>query len=75
MDDVKNPSHYRLFPDLESIEAIERLLTPEEYTGFLKGNMLKYRYRAGKKGEPLKDLAKADQYENFLHEFVKKRSK
>jgi hypothetical protein len=65
-DDVTQPSHYMLFPDMESIEAIECLLSPEEFRGYLKGNILKYRNRAGKKDDTLKDIAKAMQYEDHL---------
>jgi hypothetical protein len=33
-----------------NIVAIEAALTPEEYRGYLKGNMLKYVWRERKKG-------------------------
>lgn len=69
-DAVSSPKHYMLFPDLESIQAIQRLLTPEEYRGFLKGNVLKYRFRAGRKGgddaKTLQDIQKSEQYAKFL---------
>ena len=63
---VTNPKHYMLFPDLESIQAIEKILTLEEFKGFLKGNSLKYRFRAGKKDALEQDIAKAEQYEGML---------
>ena len=33
-------------------EVMEALLTPEEFRGFLKGNMIKYAMRQGKKDSP-----------------------
>lgn len=63
---VTKPKHYMLFPDLESIDAIQKVLTEEEFRGFLKGNSLKYRFRAGKKDALEQDIAKAEQYEGML---------
>lgn len=65
---VKNPKskHYELWEDYETIDAIKHLLTEEEYRGFLKGNMLKYRLRAGKKDNVESDIEKAMDYEREL---------
>jgi len=68
IDVVNNPNHYKLFPDLEVIEAIEKLLTPEEFRGYKKGNSLKYRLRAGKKDSIEQDILKAMKYEAWLLE-------
>jgi len=65
---VTKPKHYMLFPDLESIDAIQKILTEEEYRGFLKGNSLKYRFRAGKKDDLQQDISKAEQYESVLRD-------
>ena len=40
-------THYK--GAVEPIELMSRLLTPEEFKGFLKGNMIKYASRAGRK--------------------------
>lgn len=69
-DDVNNPAHYDLFPDEQAIDIIERALTPEEYEGYLKGNVLKYRLRAGQKGDAEKCLSKAEWYRNRLFELA-----
>lgn len=47
---VKSPKHYKL-PGLniESIDVLRSVLTPEEFKGFCRGNALKYLIRAGKK--------------------------
>lgn len=61
-DPVNNPKHYDLFPGQQSIDVIRAALTPEEFIGFCKGNTLKYRLRAGAKGDASQDLKKADWY-------------
>ena len=43
-------------------------MTPEEYRGFLLGNVLKYLSRLGKKGPALEDARKARQYLDWLIE-------
>lgn len=63
---VTNPKHYDLFPGQQSIDVIQASLTPEEFAGFCKGNALKYRLRAGEKGDAAEDLAKANWYRDRL---------
>lgn len=65
-DVVNRPNHYQLFGNLEVIDAIRELLTPEEFRGYLKGNVLKYRLRAGKKDNVEQDIKKALKYEGWL---------
>ena len=65
-DEINNPSHYQLFPDMEAIDVIRAALTPVEFAGYLKGNALKYRLRAGDKGPAEKCIAKAHWYQNYL---------
>ena len=70
-DSVNNPKHYMLFADgMESFDVIRKTLTREEYIGFLKGNILKYRLRAGKKGEASTCIDKSDWYAQKLTESV-----
>lgn len=63
-DKVKHPQHYMLC-DIEAIDIIKKTLTVEQYKGFILGNVMKYRLRAGKKGDGLEDLAKALFYEEL----------
>ena len=49
----------------EPIDVIEKMLTPEQFDGFLLGNSFKYRLRAGYKDDPMKDITKALQYESW----------
>lgn len=48
-DNVNHPEHYTS-GGIECIAAIEAALTPEEFRGFLKGNVIKYTWRERKKG-------------------------
>jgi len=66
-DPVNSPSHYQ-HGDIETIEIIRAMLTPEEYRGYLKGNILKYRERAPYKGKTDEDYAKAKKYMDWLKE-------
>lgn len=66
--DVKQPSHYQMFDGIEAIEVIARSMTTEMFKGYCLGNILKYRLRAGKKGEMAtleKDTAKAEFYKEL----------
>jgi hypothetical protein len=40
-------------------------MTPEQFTGFCRGNALKYLSRAGKKSDVLTDLQKAQFYLDY----------
>ena len=64
VDNVNHPSHYN-DGGLECIEAIEAQLTPEEYRGYLKGNVAKYVWREKHKGG-IESLKKAQWYLNRL---------
>lgn len=59
-DYVNHPPHYTE-GGLECIEAIEAQLTPEEYRGYLKGNIAKYIWREKHKGGT-ESLRKANWY-------------
>jgi len=59
-DLVNHPSHYT-DGNIECIEAIEAQLTPEEYRGYLKGNVAKYVWREKNKGG-IQSLQKAQWY-------------
>ena len=71
-DRVSKPHHYSAksekYPDLECINFIEAALTPEEYRGYCKGNVLKYSWRCDHKGATVDDLRKARKYLDWLIE-------
>lgn len=64
-DMVNHPPHYKS-GGIEAIDYIQAKLTPEEFTGFCKGNALKYISRAGRKGNATEDYKKAAWYLNRL---------
>lgn len=66
-----NPNHY-IFGGIETIEYLKAKLTPEEYRGFLKGNVLKYVSREAEKNG-LEDLKKDKWYLDKLIEFENDR--
>ena len=60
-DDPARYSH----GEIECIDAIRAALTPEEFRGFCKGNVLKYVWRERYKGGDA-DLAKAKAYLGYM---------
>lgn len=60
-DPVENPKHYAAGP-IECIDWIRAELSPEEFRGYLKGNIYKYLWRYQDKGKPVQDLKKAQWY-------------
>lgn len=62
-DNVEHPDHYTQ-GGIECIEAIRAALTPDEFRGYCKGNMIKYVWRERGKGGD-EDLEKARQYIGF----------
>ena len=63
-DPVEKPVHYAA-GSVECIDAIEAQMTPEEFKGYLKGNVVKYLWRERKKGGK-ESLKKARWYLNKL---------
>lgn len=62
-DPVNSPSHYT-YGGIETIDYIKAKLTAEEFVGYLKGSVIKYTSRAGKKADLIQDLEKAQWYMN-----------
>lgn len=60
VDNVNHPSHYGQ-GKIEAIEYISDFLTPEEYQGYLRGNIAKYLHRWPYKNK-VEDLKKAAWY-------------
>ena len=63
-DVVDRPMHYAA-GSIECIDAIEAQLSPEEFRGYLKGNIIKYLWREKHKGG-VESLKKAQWYLNRL---------
>lgn len=67
LDNVNHPTHYNK-GTMECLDVIKACLSDSEFKGFLKGNVLKYMYRKGDKGDALEDLNKACWYAKKLME-------
>lgn len=74
---VKNTksTHYQLWDNVDAIDIIKSMLTPEEYIGYLKGNILKYQLRLGKKDSIENDVIKIKDYTNELINITYKDTK
>lgn len=65
-EDAINPSHYKVEGLPEAIDIINHLMHREQYEGFLWGNILKYAYRFGRKGDKAETAGKIAWYANQL---------
>lgn len=72
-DNVRHPSHY-CQGGIECIKAIEASMTPEEFQGYCKGNVIKYCWRFREKNG-LEDLKKAQVYLGWMIESKEKQEK
>ena len=57
--------HYQ--GDVEPIELIQAQMTPEAFMGFLRGNIIKYASRCGKKDDVTKETYEIFKYAEWLH--------
>ena len=51
---------------MQSIELMQKVMSPEAFQGFLIGNIIKYRDRLGKKDAIEKEMGKINQYHYWL---------
>lgn len=65
-DKVNKPNHYANF-SIECIDAMQAMLSREEFIGYLRGNIFKYLWRYKLKNG-VEDLKKAQWYQNKLIE-------
>lgn len=66
-------AHYKEMP-IQPWSVMAAVLTPEEFRGFLKGNIIKYSMRAGRK-EGSDDAGKALHYIHKLYEVENAQAK
>ena len=64
-DAVNHPAHYTQ-GFIECIDAIASALGHDAFIEFLRGQVIKYMWRLGRKGEPLKDAEKGTWYASRL---------
>tara|TARA_S200000501_G_scaffold313411_1_gene304859 strand:- start:9376 stop:9633 length:258 start_codon:yes stop_codon:yes gene_type:complete len=70
VDQVNHPPHYQSEDGIECIDAIRASMSSTEFTGYLKGNAMKYLWRYTYKGHPYQDLDKSSWYLELLKEVV-----
>lgn len=70
---VNHPAHYA--GKVECIEAIESCMSEEAFKGFLRGNIIKYLWRAGKKDSEIQEFKKAQWYLDRLIEMENAKRK
>ena len=73
IDNVNHPNHY-CQGGIECIKAIEASMTPDEFQGYCKGNVMKYIWRFREKNG-LEDLKKAQVYLGWMIESKEKQEK
>lgn len=64
-DMVKSPPHYA-DAEIECIDAMRASMSKQAFSGYCKGNVMKYLWRYEKKGEGTQDLQKAKVYLGWL---------
>ena len=74
-EDAINPSHYKVDGLPEAIDIINHLMHREQYEGFLWGNILKYAYRFGRKGDKAETAGKIAWYATQLKELEEEKRK
>ena len=67
-ENINHPKHYTT-SNIECIEAMEAQMSREQFTGYLKGCVIKYIWRYEKKNNRIEDLEKANWYLQRLLKF------
>jgi hypothetical protein len=63
---ASSAKHYQVC-GIQPIEVMQMYLTPEEFRGYIKGNIIKYTLRFGHKDDIGKEAAKIEQYSKWLN--------
>jgi len=71
---VNQPSHYDVV-GMSVNDIIAKSFTHDEYMGWLRGNIIKYKMRSFKKGNSgMQDVKKADMYQKFYDDYIKQNT-
>lgn len=65
-------NHYKQ-GDIECLDYLRDVLSPEEYQGFLRGSIIKYNHRMMHKGQELSDAEKLKHYGCLLIEHLQRQ--
>jgi hypothetical protein len=68
---VSKPVHYNQGEGIECIDYIRQVLGKEGFVAYCRGNQMKYQHRAMYKGNPVEDMEKAHQYQEWAIETLK----
>lgn len=71
-EDAVNPAHYKVKGLPEAIDIINHLMHRCQLEGFLWGNILKYAYRYGRKGDKAETAGKIEWYARHLKDLAEK---
>ena len=74
-DDAINPAHYKVKGLPEAHEIMKQLMHREQLAGFYWGNIIKYAYRYGRKGDKAETAGKIAWYATKLQELGECESK
>jgi hypothetical protein len=74
-DDAINPAHYRVKGIPEAYDIMTHLMNREQLEGFFWGNIIKYAYRYGRKGDKAETAGKIKWYAQKLKELGECESK
>ena len=75
IDEAVNPKHYHVEGIPEAIYLMTHLMNKEQLEGFLWGNIVKYAYRYGRKGDKAETAGKIEWYANRLKEVCAEEKK
>lgn len=75
VEDAVNPAHYKVNGLPEAIDIINHLMHRCQLEGFLWGNILKYAYRYGRKGDKAETAGKIAWYANQLKDLAEEGDK
>lgn len=71
--EAEYPRNQHYLTSIQPIKVMEANLTREEFIGFLKGNIIKYVLRCGKKDAPIKEIEKLMDYAEWLKEVYEEK--
>lgn len=71
--EITSPTYYE--GDVEPLDLMKAQMSPEAYKGFLRGNIIKYASRFGKKDSEVSEAKKIVEYAKYLACFAEFESK
>lgn len=69
-NNTDTPAHYKGKDGIDVIEFLRQQMTPQEFKGFMTGNIIKYATRLGRKDDEMKEVEKIEVYAKRLKEVL-----